>query len=149
MPVAFRWTEDWEVQGKVSVFSVQCSDKARRTGTVGARWLRFARLTTGFCAKRWMAQGGAMAFHSFERLEVWQRARRLAVDTYRTLRSCPDRALKEQMTRAAVSVASNIAEGAERTGDRDFIRFEGVTNFVCWAIMFRGGHHGTTDTTQD
>ena len=64
-----------------------------------------------------------MAFHSFERLEVWQRARRLAVDTYRTLRSCPDRALKEQMTRAAVSVASNIAEGAERTGDRDFIRF--------------------------
>ena len=35
-----------------------------------------------------------------------------------------------------------------RGGGSDWI-LEGVTNFVCWAIMFRGGHHGTTDTTQD
>lgn len=64
-----------------------------------------------------------MAYSSFVDLEVWQRACRLAVDTYRLLKGCKDYGLKDQMTRAAVSIASNIAEGAERGSVADYKRF--------------------------
>ncbi len=64
-----------------------------------------------------------MAVCSFEDLEVWQRASQLAVQVYEVLASCRDYGLKDQMTRAAVSIASNIAEGSERNSAADFIRF--------------------------
>ena len=64
-----------------------------------------------------------MAYSSFEDLEVWKRACRLAVKIYEILRDCRDYGLKDQMTRAAVSIASNIAEGAERDSVLEFIRF--------------------------
>ena len=61
-------------------------------------------------------------YHSFEELEVWKRSCQLAVRVYESLRECREYSLRNQMQRAAVSVASNIAEGAER-GGKDFIRF--------------------------
>ena len=64
-----------------------------------------------------------MAFRSFEDLDIWKRSCRLAVQVYENLHSCRDFGLKDQMTRAAVSIASNIAEGAERNSTADFIRF--------------------------
>jgi four helix bundle protein len=64
-----------------------------------------------------------VAFHSFEELEVWKLSCRLAIRLYADLRDCADRGLKDQMTRAAVSIASNIAEGSERTTGPDFVRF--------------------------
>ena len=64
-----------------------------------------------------------MAYGSFEELEVWQRSCALAVRLYDVLDKCRDYSLKDQMTRAAVSIASNIAEGAERGSAADFIRF--------------------------
>ena len=64
-----------------------------------------------------------MAFRSFEDLDIWKRSCRLAVQIYEDLSSCRDFGLKDQMTRAAVSIASNIAEGAERDSKPDFIRF--------------------------
>lgn len=48
-----------------------------------------------------------MAYCSFEDLEVWKRSCRLAVRVYGLLRNCKDFGLKDQMTRAAVSIASN------------------------------------------
>ena len=53
-------------------------------------------------------------YRSFEDLEVWQRSSRIAVRMYELTRDGFDHGLKSQMTRAAVSAASNIAEGAER-----------------------------------
>ena len=64
-----------------------------------------------------------MAYQSFEKLEVWKRACRLAVEVSRTLRDSKQYALREQMQRAAISIPSNIAEGAERDSRQDFIRF--------------------------
>ena len=64
-----------------------------------------------------------MSYQSFENLEVWKRASSLAVRVYEVLRDCRDYGLKDQMTRAAVSIASNIAEGAERDSVLEFIRF--------------------------
>ncbi|MDP1620920.1 MAG: four helix bundle protein [Bacteroidales bacterium] len=62
-------------------------------------------------------------YRSFEELEVWKRACKLAVEIYFALKDCRDYGLKDQMTRAAVSVASNIAEGAERNSVKEFTHF--------------------------
>ena len=64
-----------------------------------------------------------MSYSSFEDLEVWKRACKLAVRVYQVLHDCRDYGLKDQMTRAGVSIASNIAEGAERGSSKDFVRF--------------------------
>jgi len=64
-----------------------------------------------------------MAYHSFEKLEVWQKACKLAVKIYDILATCKDYGLKDQMTRSAISIASNIAEGAERDSHAEFKRF--------------------------
>lgn len=64
-----------------------------------------------------------MSSASFEDLEVWKRGCRQALEIYAVLKSTKDFGLKNQMERAAVSVPSNIAEGAERDSRKEFIRF--------------------------
>ena len=64
-----------------------------------------------------------MAYQSFEELEVWKRACRLAVDTSLLLKDSKVFYIRDQMQRAALSVPSNIAEGSERDSKQDFIRF--------------------------
>jgi four helix bundle protein len=62
----------------------------------------------------------------FERLEVWQEAISFADIVYRITREFPTGerfGLTNQMRRAAVSIASNIAEGSSRSSRQDFIRF--------------------------
>ena len=64
--------------------------------------------------------------NGFKNLLVWQRGRRLAVLIYKTTDAGPivrDFGLRDQMRRAAVSIASNIAEGDERDTDKDAVRF--------------------------
>jgi four helix bundle protein len=61
-------------------------------------------------------------YHSFEDLEVWKRGCQLAVLVYETLKETREPRLRDQMQRAAVSIPSNIAEGAER-GGKDFVRY--------------------------
>jgi four helix bundle protein len=68
-------------------------------------------------------RGSRMTYKSFEELEVWQRACRLAVRVYEVLKDSKDYGLKDQMSRAAISIASNIAEGSERNSNAEFIRF--------------------------
>ncbi|MCA9150036.1 MAG: four helix bundle protein [Planctomycetales bacterium] len=63
-----------------------------------------------------------MAFRSFEDLDVWKRSCALAVRIYELLKESRDFGLRDQMQRAAVSIASNIAEGSERS-PKDFKRF--------------------------
>lgn len=65
-------------------------------------------------------------FRRFEDIPVWQDARVLARNIYRITRQAPfsrDHGLVDQIRRAAVSVASNIAEGHERGTTRDLIQF--------------------------
>ncbi len=62
----------------------------------------------------------------FEDLEAWQKARQLAKDLYRVTSSgkfARDFCLRDQIRRAAISLVSNIAEGFERGGDREFLQF--------------------------
>jgi four helix bundle protein len=60
---------------------------------------------------------------SFQNLDVWKRSSRLACDIYSELRNCRDYGLKDQMTRAAISIPSNIAEGEERESHAESARF--------------------------
>lgn len=64
--------------------------------------------------------------YSFEKLKVWQEAKRLVVDVYHLLDSFPkfeNYALCDQIRRAIVSVPSNIAEGSGRKSLKEQIRF--------------------------
>jgi four helix bundle protein len=68
---------------------------------------------------------------SLEELITWQRAMDLVDAVYRTSRQWPadERfGLTNQVRRAAVSVASNIAEGHGRRQDGDFLRFLAISH---------------------
>lgn len=67
-----------------------------------------------------------MAVTRFEDLEVWQEAAALAVERYAVLKVgalTQDFGLRDQPQRAAVSIASNIAEGKERETIAECIRY--------------------------
>ena len=72
-----------------------------------------------------------MAYQSFEDLEVWQRACRLAAEIFKGFRSCREFTLKDQIQRAALSVPSNIAEGSERGSLKDFAHFLNISKGSC------------------
>jgi four helix bundle protein len=64
--------------------------------------------------------------HCFEDLKVWQKARALNVKVYQlTLNETfsKDFGLKNQIRNASVSISSNIAEGFERNGNKEFSQF--------------------------
>lgn len=62
---------------------------------------------------------------SFEDLDVWRRSCDLSVKVCDAFRKCADYGFKDQITRSAVSVPSNIAEGAERNSRKEFSQFLG------------------------
>lgn len=62
----------------------------------------------------------------FHELNVWRKAHQFSLEIYRQTQDFPSEerfGLTSQLRRAAVSVASNIAEGCGRDGERDFARF--------------------------
>ena len=64
--------------------------------------------------------------HNYNNLQIWQQAMDLVEDIYKLTASFPTEekfGLVSQMTRAAVSIPSNIAEGAGRNSDKDFAHF--------------------------
>ncbi|MDQ6756159.1 MAG: four helix bundle protein [Bacteroidota bacterium] len=70
-----------------------------------------------------------MKIYSFEKLECWQHARRLAVWIYNSTKKIPAEekfGLTSQMRRAAISIASNIAEGTSRKSSKDQSHFSTI-----------------------
>lgn len=64
--------------------------------------------------------------YSFQKLIVWQEAKKLVVDVYHLLDNFPKfekYALCDQIRRAVVSVPSNIAEGSGRRSLKEKIHF--------------------------
>jgi four helix bundle protein len=59
----------------------------------------------------------------YENLDVWKRSRLLTISVYKALSSCRDFGFKDQITRSALSVPSNIAEGCERLSNKERRRF--------------------------
>ena len=63
---------------------------------------------------------------SHKDLKVWQESMTLVVVVYRATEDFPKHeiyGLTSQIRRATVSIPSNIAEGAGRKGNKEFIRF--------------------------
>ena len=63
---------------------------------------------------------------SHKNLQVWQEAMGLVKEIYEMTRSFPESerfGLISQMRRSAVSVPSNISEGAGRNGNKEFLHF--------------------------
>jgi four helix bundle protein len=63
---------------------------------------------------------------SFEEILAWQKARALNKEIYLlTLKGklALDYGLKDQIRRSSISIMSNIAEGFERKGDKEFARY--------------------------
>ncbi len=56
-------------------------------------------------------------------LDVWKRAASLSAEVYQYFSQCRDFGFKDQITRASLSVPSNIAEGVERKSDKETVRF--------------------------
>ena len=66
---------------------------------------------------------------AFEKLEVWQLAKSLAVKIYTITNSFPATeryGIVSQINRAAFSVPANIAEGSSRIGSKDKSRFYSI-----------------------
>ena len=66
-----------------------------------------------------------------KQLNVWKEAKQLTIDVYEITSSFPKHevfGLANQMTRAAVSVPSNIAEGAARNGKNEFAHFLSIAH---------------------
>jgi four helix bundle protein len=66
----------------------------------------------------------------FEDLNVWQESVQLSIKLYVLLKDCRDFALRDQIQRSSVSIASNIAEGFERT-NKEFIHFLLISKGSC------------------
>ena len=77
---------------------------------------------------------------NFEKLEVWQKAIDFAELVYTATQTFPadERfGLTNQMRRAAVSIASNIAEGSSRMSKTDFARFPSLSLAAAAAFWTR------------
>lgn len=73
----------------------------------------------------------------FEDLDVWKMARELTASIYTisgTGTFSRDFALRDQIRRAAISIVSNIAEGFERDGDKEFLQFLSMAKGSCGEV---------------
>lgn len=62
----------------------------------------------------------------FEDIKARKLARELMKETYRVSsrgKCAEDYALRDQMRRTAISILSNLAEGFERSGNKEFVQY--------------------------
>src|SRR6188508_2840872 len=73
----------------------------------------------------------------FEDIEAWKHAREITRHIYRATSNgefAKDFALVNQIRRASISILSNIAEGFERNGDKEFIQFLTIAKGSCGEV---------------
>ncbi len=69
--------------------------------------------------------------HNFEKLKIWQKAMDIALEVYEVSLFLPNDErfnLIHQIKKCAVSIPSNIAEGAGRNHNKEFVQFLGIAN---------------------
>ncbi len=69
--------------------------------------------------------------HNFKELKIWQKTMEITEQVYKVTKSFPKDemyGLSHQLRRAAVSIPSNISEGAGRGSNQDFSRFLDIAN---------------------
>ena len=71
---------------------------------------------------------------NFEDLDVWQRSRQLSAKIFQQLKNCGDFNFRDQITRAGLSIPSNVAEGFERESTKDCINFLSYAKGSCGEV---------------
>jgi four helix bundle protein len=69
--------------------------------------------------------------HNYKQLKIWQKAMDIVCEIYKTTAAFPSEekfGLTAQMRRCAVSLSSNIAEGAGRNSDKEFCHFLAISH---------------------
>jgi four helix bundle protein len=72
-----------------------------------------------------------MKIERFEDIIAWQEAQELARLLYRAMLPCKDYSFRDQIQRAVVSISNNIAEGYERKGNKELIKFLFIAKGSC------------------
>lgn len=78
-----------------------------------------------------------MKIKKFEELESWKKASKLTNTVYEATGRGSfklDFGLKDQIRRASISILSNIAEGFERSGDKEFLQFLAMAKGSCGEV---------------
>ncbi len=78
-----------------------------------------------------------MKIKTFEDIKSWKKARALTNEIYTVTgsgRFACDFGLKDQIRRASISILSNIAEGFERGGDKEFYQFLAIAKGSCGEV---------------
>ena len=76
--------------------------------------------------------------HNLKELKIWNKALELSVRVYEVTTSFPKEevyGLTSQIRRCAVSIPSNISEGAGRNSNKEFIHFLGIANGSCYELQ--------------
>jgi four helix bundle protein len=63
---------------------------------------------------------------NFKELKIWQKGFQMAVNSFKLTSTFPKEekyGIISQITKAAVSIPSNIAEGSSRSSEKDYNRF--------------------------
>lgn len=75
--------------------------------------------------------------HNYKELKVWAKAVDLSTAVYAICSKLPHEekfGLRSQMQRSGVSIASNIAEGAGRSGNKEFAHFLSIAVGSCYEL---------------
>ncbi len=78
-----------------------------------------------------------MPLKGYKNLIVWQKSMQLIAEVYRLVKILPKAetyALSDQMRRAVISIASNIAEGQGRDSTREYVRFLNIARGSCFEL---------------
>ena len=75
-----------------------------------------------------------MKIGSFEDILAWQQAHELVTGIYSQVKAKGDYGFRDQITRAAVSIMNNIAEGFERGSDKEFRQFLFIAKGSCGEV---------------
>lgn len=75
-----------------------------------------------------------MQIKRFEEIKAWQKAKDLNLGIYRLFKTCKDFGFRDQIQRASVSIMNNIAEGFERQGNKEFLRFLFISKGSCGEV---------------
>jgi len=66
-----------------------------------------------------------------EKLDVWKRSAALSSELYIYFRDFKDFGFRDQITRSGLSIPSNIAEGVERSTEKETVRFLNIAQGSC------------------
>lgn len=74
---------------------------------------------------------------NYKELKIWQKGFKIALDAFKITAQFPlneKYGITSQITRAAVSISSNIAEGSSRQSDKDYNRFIQIALGSCFEL---------------